>query len=265
MVRPRALVVVFGIGLALTPLTRTAGAQIVTYNASAFAPGDPADDEAAEQAFLDHLATAGYATIFEGFTDSAWDTARSTATGGTQVASSVTNLGTTWHSSPGDFITTSDANDGVSPWHLYSKGGSPLESLHAVPATIFGESVGPRYALGVWVSGGPPGKGKLQIILDDAIALNFEAVTGFENGNPQEPIKESLRLTSAKQFFGLIAPQGFTKFQLLETEGVLEDQVLMWAADVTLTTAPEPPSELSLEVTSLVLLVLASRRLRESV
>ena len=140
---------------------------------------------------------------------------------------------------PGDYITTADANYGVTPWQHYSKGGSPQETLHAVPATIIGESERTLYGIGFWASGGPPLKGKLHVILDDTTDLKFERITGYE-GNPPEPIKETIRLTSGKQFFGVVAPEGFTRFQLLEVEGVLEDQVLMWAADFTFAAITDP-------------------------
>ena len=67
--------------------------------------------------------------------------------------------------------------------------------------------------------------------------MKFQRVTGFENGDPEEPIKETIRLDSAKQLFGAVVPQGFNTFRLLEVEGVLEDQKLMWAADFTLATS----------------------------
>ena len=210
------------------------------YNVSAYAPNDPATDSAAQQAYLDAIEAAGYGSFFEGFADAPWDVARSTST-----AVSVTNQGIMWHSSDGDYITTSGANSGVTPWHIYAKGGSPAEQLHAVPATITGESSQTLYGIGMWVSGGPPSKGKLSLIIDDVTTFKFQRITGYENNDPQEPIKETIRLTSGKQFFGLIVPEGFTKFQLLETEGVLEDQVLMWGADFTFAAAPAPEPDAS--------------------
>jgi hypothetical protein len=160
-----------------------------------------------------------------------WDAARSTIVGGPHVATSIVSKDITWRSSEGDYITTADSAYGVTPWNLYSKGGSPQERLHAVPATIIGQSTSTLYGIGMWVSGGPPGKGKLHLILDDTYDLKFQQIVGYENGDPEEPMKETIRLTSGKQFFGAIVPQGFTKFELLEVSGVLEDQVLMWASD----------------------------------
>lgn len=207
--------------------------QITRFNVSAFAPGNPASDAEAQAAYLQLLAAEGYDRFFEGFEGAAWDTARSTIVGGTHIAASIESQGITWRSSEGDFITTSDANSGVSPWHIYSKGGSPQEQFHAVPATIIGESSTMLYGMGFWVSGGPPGKGKLNLILNDTTVLKFQAVTGFDDNDPPEPLKETSRLTSAKQFYGVVVPEGFNKFQLLELDGVIEDQVLMWAADFT--------------------------------
>ena len=202
--------------------------------------GDPLDDAAAQQAYFDAIAAGGYVSFFEGFTASPWDDARSTISGGTHVAVSVDSQGITWRSSDGDYITTADASSGVTPWHIYSKGGSPEESLHAVPATLIGESSSTLYGIGMWVSGGPPDKGVLHVILDDTLDLKFQRITGYDNNVPPEPIKETMRLSSAKQFYGVLAPDGFTKFQLLEVEGTLTDQVLMWAADFTFAEAPTP-------------------------
>lgn len=234
------------------------------FNVAAFAPDDPDTDAAAQQAYLDAVDAAGYAALFEGFTDAPWDAARSTVVGGQHVATSITNQGITWHSSVGDFITTSDASSGVTPWHIYSKGGSPQEQLHAVPATIIGESAQPLYGIGMWVSGGPPAKGKLHLIIDDATTFKFERITGYQNGDPQEPIKETIRLQSGKQFFGVIVPAGFTKFQLLETEGVLEDQVLMWGADFTFAATPVPEPDASVLLAAAMAIVLAGFLLRRN-
>ena len=226
----KSFVITFAVAASLSA---TASHAVTIFNVSAFAPSDPATDAAAQQEFLDAVGASGYGTFFEGFTDAPWDVARSTVVGGPHAVTNVTNQGITWRSSAGDFITTSDANSGVTPWHIYSKGGSPQEQLHAVPATIIGESSQTLYGIGMWVSGGPPTKGKLHLIIDDAATYKFERITGYENNDPQEPIKETIRLGSGKQFFGVVVPEGFTKFQLLETEGVLEDQVLMWGADFT--------------------------------
>jgi hypothetical protein len=208
-----------------------AGAEISRFNRFAFDPATPVDDQAAQEAYLNAAIAGGYSTFFEGFSGSMWDAARSTIVGGPHVATSIVSKDITWRSSDGDYITTADSAYGVTEWNLYSKGGSPQEGLHAVPATIIGQSATTLYGIGMWVSGGPPGKGKLHLIIDDTYDLKFQQITGYENGDPEEPMKETLRLTSGKQFFGAIVPQGFTKFQLLEVSGALEDQVLMWASD----------------------------------
>ena len=209
-------------------------AEISTFNKFALDPATPVDDQAAQDAYLTAAIAGGYSTFFEGFSGSMWDAARSTIVGGPHVATSIVSKDITWQSSDGDYITTADSAYGVTEWNLYSKGGSPQEGLHAVPATIIGQSATTLYGIGMWVSGGPPVKGKLHLIIDDTYDLKFQQITGYDPGeppDPPEPIKETLRLTSGKQFFGAIVPQGFTKFQLLEVSGVLEDQVLMWASD----------------------------------
>jgi len=211
-----------------------ADGEISRFNRFAIDPSTPADDQAAQEAYLNAAIAGGYSTFFEGFTGSMWNGARSTIVGGPHLATSIVSKDITWRSSDGDYITTADSAYGVTKWNLYSKGGSPQEQLHAVPATIIGQSSTTLYGIGMWVSGGPPNKGKLHLILDDTYDLKFQQIIGYDPGeppDPPEPIKETLRLSSGKQFFGAIVPQGFTKFQLLEVSGTLEDQALMWASD----------------------------------
>ena len=59
--------------------------EIVRYNVSAFSPDDPTSDEAAQTAYLDAVCAGGYSTFFEGFSGSAWDTARSSIGGGAHL------------------------------------------------------------------------------------------------------------------------------------------------------------------------------------
>ena len=210
----------------------TAAAQ-TTYNISANAPGDPATHALAEAAYLTDLAGGGYGTFFEGFESAAWDGVRSTVVGGYHTAPSITNGGITWTTNPGDVITTSNQGSTSNPdWQIYGKGTDPGE-FHSVPGTLIGQSDRTLYGMGFWISGGPPGKGKINVILDDTTVVEFKQITGYENGDPEEPIKDPIFLGSAKVFFGLLEPVGFTKFEILELEGMLEDQVLVWADSFT--------------------------------
>lgn len=236
--------------------------QITTYNISAFDVGVPATDAAARAAFMSALGAAGYATFSEDFTDPVWDAARSSVVGGTVAVASIANQGITWHSSFGDFITTSVDSSGVAPWHIYSIGGSVQEPLHAVPDTLFGQSSQVLYGLGFWISGGPPEKGKLNVILDGTRVVKFEQIIGYDSSSPPEPIKETLRLSSHKRFYGLMDPQGFTQYQLLEIEGVPEDQVLMWTTAYTVAFVPEPSATLGTAAGLVVFGCAAARRRR---
>ncbi|MAE61294.1 MAG: hypothetical protein CMJ49_08060 [Planctomycetaceae bacterium] len=219
-----------------------AHAEVTTFNTDAFAPGDPVDDIAAEAAFLAALAAQGYQTFSEQFIGAQWDSVRSSITLGTHTATNVISQGIDWHSSSGDFITTTSINsNNQPPWQIYSK-ETAVGGLHAVPATIIGDSTQTLYGIGMWVSGSFGGK--LNMIFDGDLAnpVKFQRVTGFENNDPNEPIKETVFLNSAKQMFGVLVPDGFNTFQLLEIEGVLEDQKLMWAADFTFAAALIPPA-----------------------
>jgi len=227
---------VFALGVWALSVFPASGA-VTTFNASYLTPGDPVDDQAAETAFLAAVSAEALPTFSEGFTDGAWDSVRTPLFG-----ASIVNQGITWHSSTGDHISLSDAGSGVSPWLIYSKGGTPQENLHAVPDTIIGESANTLYGIGVWVNGH---KGKLHIILDDTIDLKFERIVGYDTPDPPdppEPIKQTLVLGNTPQFFGILATEGFTKFQLLEVSGTLEDQALMWSVDFTFAGVPEPAS-----------------------
>ena len=208
-----------------------ADGEVTFFNESANSPGDPASSAAAEAAYLAAIPGAGYAAFTEGFSASAFDPGRIYPS----TAVSLTNQGITWHSSAGDYLGLSDAGSGVSPWLIYSKGGSPEES-HAVPATIFGESTRTLYGIGMWVNGN---KGKLHLILDDGAPMKFVMILGYDDNEPPEPIKSTIGLSNTPQFFGVIVPDGFTKFQLLEIDGTLEDQALMWASNFTFA-VPEP-------------------------
>jgi hypothetical protein len=242
---------------------RVAAADIITFNEWANAPGDPVDDQAAEAVYLDALAIASYQTFGEQFTGAQWDSVRSSITLGTHSATSVTSQGIDWHSTTGDFITTSAINSNdQAPWQIYSR-ETATGGLHAVPATIIGDSAQTLYGVGMWVSGSFGGK--LNLIFDGNTAnpVKFERVTGFENNDPNEPIKETMFLNSGKQFFGVMVTEGFNTFQLLEVEGVPEDQKLMWASDFTFaatTTVPEPNT---LHLLALGVICIAASRWRK--
>ncbi len=237
-----------------------ASAAIITFNVSANAPGDPIDDVAAEAVFMDVLSVAGYHVFDERFTGTQWDSVRSSITLGTHSATNIVSKGIDWHSSVGDFITTSAINsDNQAPWQIYSK-ETATGGLHAVPATIIGDSTQTLYGVGMWVSGSFGGK--LNMIFDGNTAnpVSFKRITGYENNDPNEPIKESIFLDSSKQFFGVIVTEGFQTFQLLETEGVPEDQKLMWASKFKFATAVPEPSSLPVSTAALFGLLGIRRR-----
>ncbi len=224
------LAVILSLGV-LVAIVQPVRGDVTKFNEWALSPGDPVDSTAAGAAYLSALSGAGYTTFTEGFTSSAFDPGRSPL-----WADTLTNQAITWHSSAGDHLSLSDAGGGASPWLIYSKGGSPQESLHAVPATIFGESTRTLYGIGMWVNGN---KGKMHLILDDTLDLKFVRIVGYDTNDPPEPFKETIGLSNTPQFFGVMVPDGFTKFQLLEVDGTLEDQALMWASNFTFAT-PEP-------------------------
>ncbi len=227
-------------------IPQPADGAVTFFNESANSPGDPASSAAAETAYLAAIPGAGYTAFTEGFSASAFDPGRTYPS----TAVSLTNQGITWHSSAGDYLGLSDAGSGVSPWLIYSKGGSPEEESHAVPATIFGESTRTLYGIGMWVNGN---KGKLNLILDDGAPMKFVMITGYDTNDPPEPFKSTIGLSNTPQFFGVIVPDGFTKFQLLEVDGTLGDQALMWSSNFTFA-VPEPAAIAVLAIGGFLLL-----------
>lgn len=211
-----------------------------TYNPHSISTNDPVDSIAAEALFLSDIAGGGFLTFIEDFEGSMWEPTRSPAS-----VSSVTSKGVNWHSSTGNHIKTGEDSDSYEippPFMIW--GHDPATGLHPVPNTVIGESATKLYAIGFWADGTGT-KGKIKVILDDSVETTFKRVTGFTENppDPPEPITETVRLTYSKEFFGVYAPDGFNKFQLLEYAGEFDEVVLMWMRTFTVAYRPVTPTE----------------------
>ena len=212
------------------------GAEPITFNPHAFSTNDPVDSMAAEAAFLTAVAAGGFATFSEDFDDPVWEVTRSP-----NSAELVTSHGITWHSSAGDRMKTTEDSDSYEvppPYMIYAH--DPASGLHPAPNTLMGESATTLHGIGFWADGTGT-KGKIQAFLDDVVTQKFQRIVGYEHNppDPPEPIKETVRLAYTKEFYGVYAQDGFSKFQLLEFAGEPDEIILMWMR--TFTFAYRPP------------------------
>lgn len=234
-VHTRLMKRLFGTFLAFALACNAWAVEPTTYNAHFISTNDPVGSIAAETLFLSDLSAAGLSVLTEDFEDIMWETTRSPSS-----AEHVISQGINWHSSEGNHIKTygdSDSYEEPPPFMIW--GHDPVNGLHPVPNTVIGESNTKLYAIGFWADGTGT-KGKIKVILDDTVEATFKRVTGFtqEPPDPPEPVTETVRLTYSKEFFGVYAPDGFNKFQLLEYAGEFDEVVLMWMRTFTFAYRP---------------------------
>lgn len=211
-----------------------------TFNTHAYSTNDPIDSIAAEAAFLAAVSGGGFSSITEDFEAAKWEPTRSPYS-----AESVISQNITWHSGAGNRIRTtpdSDSYDVPPPFMIYAY--DPASGLHPVPNTLIGESATKLYGIGFWADGTGT-KGKIKVILDDTVEVKFERVIGFTQDPPDPPEPETItaRLGYEKEFFGVYAPYGFNKFQLLEFAGEFDEVVLMWMRTFRLAYLPPAPTD----------------------
>jgi hypothetical protein len=192
----------------------------ITFNTQSVSTNIPINSVAAETAFFNAATADGKKIFHEDFEGALWSETRSP-----DSESSVVSHGITWHSSPGNGLRTvgdSDSYDNPPPYMIYA-------TDHPVPNTLTGESTNTLYGIGFWADGTGT-KGKIKVIFDDSAVAVFKRIIGYtvEPPDPPEPVKETVRLTYSKEFFGVYFPDGFNKFQLLEYAGEFDEVVLMW-------------------------------------
>ncbi|MBL1218586.1 MAG: hypothetical protein D8M59_13970 [Planctomycetes bacterium] len=170
-----------------------------------------------EAEFLADIASLGYEAYREGFEGPAWDHVRSTDPFNLISATSVTNLGITWHARPDNMVTT-NTNWGQRSWGIFEDQRSGFSS-----SELFGVADRVLYAVGGWINTSPDGG-------DMTIEVNGQIVDGVKIG-------------FGHHFVGVIDTVGFTEFRVLDME-----QHTVWGADnFTYAAARAPQIELDFD------------------
>ncbi len=173
-----------------------------------------------ESAFLADLSLLGYQILTESFEDdAAWGSVRTTIGGGTHTAPSITHLGVTWMANnPNGGVTTGNGPARTGEWGFFClpHGDYPNGVRDGFVAT----SAQPIFGVGGWFVTNTP-FAKIVIILDGGRIADFG----------------DRLLGSQHDFYGVIDTDGFSSFEVNETEGTLEDQKFIFADDFSFTPA----------------------------
>ncbi len=179
-------------------------------------------------------ALSSYSQIAESFEGTAWASVR-TSISGTNILPGITNLGLTWQNRffPNGGVTTSGGGGDVhqGSWRFYASphGGYSISGLDCRVAGACGDgfivsssTAGKLYAVGGWFTGhsGP----ELKFLLDGQL------INGAD-----------IKVGTGWQFFGVIDTNGFTRAEIRDSSGTLDDQNLLWADDFTIAVANTPP------------------------
>ena len=173
-----------------------------------------------ESAFATKLAELGYIPFYESCEDDViWGPTRSPSS-----VLSVNSQGVTWTSNHADNnIATGNGPARTGSWGVFSEPhgdptGNPFDPLRD---GIIGTADGRLVAAGGWFESNTGGA-QVAFALDDGLPIGFN--------NP--------RLSNSHRFFGVINTGGFTKFEVYETEGVVQDQKFIFADDFVLSSLP---------------------------
>ncbi|MCP3986940.1 MAG: hypothetical protein GY723_21340 [bacterium] len=177
-----------------------------------------------ESEYIAELTALGYATYGEGFEEAAvWPLTPS-------VASSVTSLGITW--SPN--YAAGGLTTGSGPALSGSRGafslphgdttGAPFDPVYD---GFTGTAAGTLIGVGGWLESSMSGA-QVQFILSSPASA--PVVVDFDDPT----------LGYLHRFFGAIDTRGFTTFQIVETEGVVEDQKFVFGDDFTFAVIDAP-------------------------
>jgi hypothetical protein len=177
-----------------------------------------------ESEFVAELTALGYATYGESFEEgSIWPLAPDGAT-------SVTDLGIAWTANlAGNELETGSgaAYSGARGVFSIPHGVTSGPLLTPQRDGFIGTSVGTLIGVGGWLRSNTP-PAKVQFVLTSP--PNPPEVVDF--GDPT--------LSGAHRFFGVIDTRGFSTFEVVETEGVVGDQKLIFADDFTFAVTGAP-------------------------
>ena len=156
-----------------------------------------------DEAAFNQVVTSSFGEDFEN--EAAWGAVRSAGTT-INAAATITHQGITW-SSP-DRISTS-LGAGKTGYGLFAH-------EHQIPDRLAGESSELLLGIGFWARSNTP-PAKLHLVLDGGLTVDFNDTT----------------LSTTPIFYGVIVPEGFTRFELVEQEGTLGDAKLFSADSFT--------------------------------
>jgi len=167
-----------------------------------------------ETAYLHALELRGYIASHESFEDdAAWGDLRSSRTAPSNV-----NLGITWSSSSeNNGITTGQGPARTGTWGFFSLPHGDYEN--GIGDGFSGTGNRPLVAIGGWLSTNTP-TAKVSLFLDG------DELNSADFG-------DNAFLGSQSRFFGVIHPDGFSRFDFRELEGKLENQKFIFADDFT--------------------------------
>lgn len=152
-----------------------------------------------ESLYLTELNNSGFEALIEDFDGSDWDGVRN------NPAPSVTSKGITWTAS--DQVNTGQG-PARSGWAVYDHPGGD-------PDILYGTSVNTLYGLAGWFKTSTP-YANIQFYLDGVLIPDANITIGTEH-----------------VFLGVIDLDGFTDFEIRDTEGTPEDQKHWFADDCT--------------------------------
>lgn len=167
-----------------------------------------------ESAYLSARNGLGYSTLIEDFEGTVWDSVRTTIIDGKQTAPSILSHGITWSAT--DAVTTSEGAARTG-WGAYDHPGGD-------PDILYGTAARTLYGLGGWFHTNTP----------------FTTIQIFLDGVPVD--NGSIQLDSQHRFLGVIDTDGFTAFEIRDTDATPEDQKHWFCDDFTFAVLPQVPA-----------------------
>jgi hypothetical protein len=176
-----------------------------------------------EADYLTDIATLGVSVVHEGFEDdTVWGSVRSS------TAPSITNLGITWMANNANSeVTTGSGPALTGNYGFYTLPHGDFDN--GIGDGFVGTSSQLLYGVGGWIETNTPPAG-ISLVLDaDSNPVNVDF--GEDCDPSGENCTDRAILGTAHKFFGVISTDGFTRFDFLETEFTLPDEMKLISAD----------------------------------